>query len=233
MGKIFTALALATTMYWPATALAASDQDIPGRGLSKAEVRAQFGEPRHTRPSVGTPPITRWDYDGFSVYFENDTSLHSVREKERAPAAEPSPAGDAPGEASEAHSTLEAEVGISPANGEEPPTEEEEQETNIEVETFDPPRNKEEEDDEASSESDSAPGSTAVRAKAESAEERAEKDSDERAEEDADDDTRERTEDGASDDAAEGDKASDGRFRFDPATGRIVVDDPREDQDSD
>ena len=38
---------------------------------------------------------------------------------------------------------------------------------------------------------------------------------------------------GASDDAAEGDKASDGRFRFDPATGRIVVDDPREDQDSD
>ena len=90
MGKIFTALALATTMYWPATALAASDQDIPGRGLSKAEVRAQFGEPRHTRPSVGKPPITRWDYDGFSVYFENDTSLHSVREKERAPAAEPS-----------------------------------------------------------------------------------------------------------------------------------------------
>lgn len=231
MGKIFTALALATAVYWPATALAASDQDVPGRGLSKAEVRAQFGEPRHTRPSVGKPPITRWDYDGFSVYFENDTTLHSVREKERAPAAEPSPAGESPGEAPNAHSTLEAELGVSPANGEEPPTEKEEQETNIEVETFEPPRNKEDEDDddEASSESDSAPGSTAVRAKAESAEESAE----ERAEEDAEAETRERTDDGASDDAAEGDKASDGRFRFDPATGRIVVDDPREDQDSD
>jgi len=216
MGKIFTALALATTMYWPATALAASDQDIPGRGLSKAEVRAQFGEPRHTRPSVGKPPITRWDYDGFSVYFENDTTLHSVREKQRAPAAEPSPAGGAPGEQPQTHSTLEAEVGVSPANGEEPPTEKEEQETNIEVETFEPPRNKEEEDDETSTESDSAPGSTAVRANAEGSEERSE--------EDTERDARENTDDGASDE---------GRFRFDPATGRIVVDDPQEDEDSD
>ncbi len=225
MGKIFTALALATAVYWPATVQAASDEDVPGRGMSKAEVRAQFGEPRHTRPSVGKPPITRWDYDGFSVYFENDTTLHSVREKERAPAAEPSPAGETQGEDPQAHSTLEAEVGISPANGEEPPTVKEEQETNIEVETFDPPRNKEDEDDEASSESDTAPGSTAVRARAEGSEERAE--------EDAEGDARERTDDGASDDAAKGDEASDGRFRFDPATGRIVVDDPQEDQDSD
>ena len=216
MGKIFTALALATAVYWPATVQAASDEDVPGRGMSKAEVRAQFGEPRHTRPSVGKPPITRWDYDGFSVYFENDTSLHSVREKERAPAAEPSPAGETRGEEPEAHSTLEAEVGISPANGEEPPTEKEEQETNIEVETFEPPRNKEEEDDETSTESDSAPGSTAVRANAEGSEERSE--------EDTERDARENTDDGASDE---------GRFRFDPATGRIVVDDPQEDQDSD
>lgn len=225
MGKIFTALALAATVYWPATTLAASDQDVPGRGMSKTEVRAQFGEPRQTRAAVGNPPITRWDYDGFSVYFENDTTLHSVREKNRAPAAEPSPAGDAPGQAPQAHSTLEAEVGVSPANGEEPPTVEEEQETNIEVETFDPPRNKEEEDDEASSESDSAPGSTAVRAKAEGSEERADDDSGGEA--------REGTDGGASNGAGKGDDAGDGRFRFDPATGRIVVDDPEEDQDSD
>lgn len=225
MGKIFTALALAATVYWPATTLAASDQDVPGRGMSKAEVRAQFGEPRQTRAPVGNPPITRWDYDGFSVYFENDTTLHSVREENRAPAAEPSPVGDAPGDAPQAHSTLEAEVGVSPANGEEPPTVEEEQETNIEVETFDPPRNKEEEDDEASTESDSAPGSTAVRAKAEGSEERAE--------DDPEGEAREGTDGGASNGADKGDDAGDGRFRFDPATGRIVVDDPKEDQDSD
>jgi len=24
------------------------------------------------------PPITRWDYDGYSVFFENSTVLHSV-----------------------------------------------------------------------------------------------------------------------------------------------------------
>ncbi|MEQ8259359.1 MAG: hypothetical protein RH947_03600 [Alcanivorax sp.] len=216
MGKIFKALAMATAVCWPATVLAASDGDVPGRGMSKAEVRAQFGQPRHTRPAVGQPPITRWDYDGFSVYFENDTTLHSVREKQRAPAAEPSPAGGAPGEQPQTHSTLEAEVGVSPANGEEPPTEKEEQETNIEVETFEPPRNKEEEDDETSTESDSAPGSTAVRANAEGSEERSE--------EDTERDARENTDDGASDE---------GRFRFDPATGRIVVDDPQEDEDSD
>ncbi len=225
MGKIFTALALAATVYWPATTLAAPDQDVPGRGMSKTEVRAQFGEPRQTRASVGTPPITRWDYDGFSVYFENDTTLHSVREKNRAPAAEPSPAGDAPGQAPQAHSTLEAEVGVSPANGEEPPTEREEQENNIEAETFDPPRNKEEEDDETSTESDTAPGSTAVRANAEGSQERAEDDSAGKA--------RKHTDDGASNGADNGDEVSDGRFRFDPATGRIVVDEPEEDPDRD
>ena len=225
MGKIFTALALATAVYWPVTALAASDEDVPGRGMSKAEVRAQFGEPRHTRPSVGTPPITRWDYEGFSVYFENDTTLHSVREKERAPAAEPSSAGETQGEEPRAHSTLEAEVGISPANGKEPPATEEEQESNIEMETFDPPRNEKEKDDEASTESDTAPGSTAVRAKAEGSEERAEDDAGGKA--------REGSDSGTSNGAGKGDEASDGRFRFDPATGRIVVDDPKEDQNSD
>lgn len=221
MGKIFTALALATAVCWPATALAAPDGDVPGRGMSKAEVRAQFGEPDRTRPAVGQPPISRWDYDGFSVYFENDTTLHSVREQERAPAARPSPTGEAPGEQPEAHSTLEAEVGVSPANGEEPPTEKEEQETNIEVETFDPPRNKEDddqdEDEEDSSESESAPGSTAVRAKADEAGEGSEEPAD----------------DGAVNGAEKDADPSEGRFRFDPATGRIVVDDEQEDDDSD
>ncbi len=225
MGKIFTALALAATVYWPATTLAASDQNVPGRGMSKTEVRAQFGEPRQTRAAVGNPPITRWNYDGFSVYFENDTTLHSVREKERAPSAGPSSAGETRGEQPGAHSTLEAEVGISPANGEEPPATAEEQENNIEIKTFDPPRNQEEEDDEASTESDSSPGTTAVRAKAEDAGEPAEKD--------AKNAPRERDGGASSDNTAESDEAVEGRFRFDPATGRIIVEDPQADDDSD
>lgn len=216
MGKIFTTLALATAVCWPATALAASDGDVPGRGMSKAEVRAQFGEPDRARPAVGQPPISRWDYDGFSVYFENDTTLHSVREQEHAPTAQPSPAGETPDDEPEAHSTLEAETGVSPANGEEPPTEKEEQETNIEVETFGPPRNKEDEDQDQDDEdsSESAPSGTAVRAKAgEGSEERAD--------------------DGAVNGAEKDAEPSEGRFRFDPATGRIVADDEQEDDDSD
>jgi len=223
MGKLFTALAMTAALLWPVTA--AAENDVPERGMSKAEVRARFGEPRHARPAVGQPPISRWDYDGFSVYFENDTTLHSVREKERAPAAEPSRSAETSGEEPGAHSTLEAEVGVSPANGEEPPTEKEEQETNIEVKTFEPPRNKEEEDDETSTESDSAPGSTAVRANAEGSEERDQ--------EDAEQEVRKSTDDGASQDAVSDDPAGDGRFRFDPATGRIVVDDVEEDEDRD
>jgi hypothetical protein len=27
---------------------------------------------------VGDPPITRWVYDRFTVYFENDRVIHSV-----------------------------------------------------------------------------------------------------------------------------------------------------------
>ena len=29
-------------------------------------------------PALGNPPITRWDYPQFSVYFENDRVLHTV-----------------------------------------------------------------------------------------------------------------------------------------------------------
>lgn len=222
MNRIVTVMALTAAICWPAGVLAASDRDVPGRGMSKAEVRAQFGEPNRARPAVGQPPISRWDYDGFSVYFENDTTLHSVREQDRTPTKR-APSAEAQGEQPDAHSTPEAEAGLSPANGKEPPTTLEEQETNVEVETFGTPSNKDEEEDEdseTSTESDSAPGSTAVRANADSA-------------------GKQEQEEGEEDTKADGDQSSDassadeGRFRFDPATGRIVVDDEQEDDDSD
>lgn len=228
MGKILTALALAAAVCWPLTVQAGSENPVPERGMSKAEVRARFGEPQGAWPPVGQPPISRWDYDGFSVYFENDTTLHSVREQERARAAGSSRAGEIPGGQPVVHSSPEAEAGLSPANGEEPPTVEEELETNVEVETFKPPRNNEE-DDEASTESDSAPGSTAVRANAEGSGKRSEEDHKDGAENNSDGSTDDTSRNGA----AKGDDTVDGRFRFDPATGRIVVDDPQEDEASD
>ena len=50
----------------------------PGNGLSKSQVRQQFGSPKAEIPAVGDPPISRWEYDGYSVYFEYDLALHSV-----------------------------------------------------------------------------------------------------------------------------------------------------------
>lgn len=50
----------------------------PRQGLNKAAVRQQFGEPGQQVAAIGEPPISRWEYNGFIVYFENDLVLHSV-----------------------------------------------------------------------------------------------------------------------------------------------------------
>ena len=52
--------------------------DRPNRGSSMATVQGRFGEPPNRHATVGEPPITRWDYPQFSVYFEHDRVLHSV-----------------------------------------------------------------------------------------------------------------------------------------------------------
>ena len=55
----------------------------PKRGVTMDEVEKQFGAPVSRHPTVGgssqqQPPITRWDYNGFSVVFERDRVIHSV-----------------------------------------------------------------------------------------------------------------------------------------------------------
>lgn len=55
-----------------------ADRPVPTRGMDMANVRNVFGEPEREHPAVGDPPITRWDYDGYSVFFEHDKVLHSV-----------------------------------------------------------------------------------------------------------------------------------------------------------
>ncbi len=50
----------------------------PERGSSMEQVLANYGKPEHKSTPVGKPPITRWDYPKFSVYFENDHVIHSV-----------------------------------------------------------------------------------------------------------------------------------------------------------
>lgn len=50
----------------------------PDRGMTMNAVEAKFGQPATRHNAVGQPPITRWDYPGFSVYFEHQFVIHAV-----------------------------------------------------------------------------------------------------------------------------------------------------------
>ncbi len=55
-----------------------ASQDRPSRGMSMEKVEATYGAPSRRVPAVGEPPITRWEYPGFVVYFEHHLVIHSV-----------------------------------------------------------------------------------------------------------------------------------------------------------
>jgi hypothetical protein len=55
----------------------------PKPGMSMSAVESSYGSPSQRHAAVGgsiaeQPPITRWDYPAFSVYFENDRVIHAV-----------------------------------------------------------------------------------------------------------------------------------------------------------
>ena len=55
-----------------------SDVATPTRGMTMDQVTTKFGAPVTKIPAVGKPPISRWEYPGFIVYFEADHVIHSV-----------------------------------------------------------------------------------------------------------------------------------------------------------
>ncbi|QEY58312.1 phosphodiesterase [Pseudomonas sp. C27(2019)] len=63
----------------PISQQGASSLSMPAHGDKQAQVLQQFGEPRIRHQSVGQPPISRWDYPNFSVYFEYTTVINSVQ----------------------------------------------------------------------------------------------------------------------------------------------------------
>lgn len=50
----------------------------PARGALMKTVEKEFGAPTQKHPTVGKPPITRWDYANFSVFFEGDRVIDTV-----------------------------------------------------------------------------------------------------------------------------------------------------------
>lgn len=51
----------------------------PVRGTTMEQVKQHFGMPARIFPAVGKPPITRWVYPQFVVYFERNWVIHSVQ----------------------------------------------------------------------------------------------------------------------------------------------------------
>lgn len=63
--------------------MAERSMDLPRRGVSMSEVERRFGAPDRKHAPVGGnrpqhPPITRWTYPSFSVYFEHSTVIDAV-----------------------------------------------------------------------------------------------------------------------------------------------------------
>lgn len=68
----------------------AADAGTPQRGMSMQQVEARFGAPETRHQQVGgghprRPPITRWDYPGFSVVFERQRVINTVRRDAETP----------------------------------------------------------------------------------------------------------------------------------------------------
>jgi hypothetical protein len=55
-----------------------SAADRPARGMTMATVERRWGEPVARTAAVGQPPITRWEYPGFVVFFEYRHVVHAV-----------------------------------------------------------------------------------------------------------------------------------------------------------
>ena len=92
-GQLFAGLAFALMPALPAHAQSQSGQTVvpimdqapqwqkiprPHRGETMAEVKKRFGKPSRVLGPVGKPPITRWLYNRFTVYFEKNLVIHTV-----------------------------------------------------------------------------------------------------------------------------------------------------------
>ena len=55
-----------------------SDDARPSSGMTAASVESKFGAPEAKVAPVGDPPIARWEYKDYVVFFEYDRVIHTV-----------------------------------------------------------------------------------------------------------------------------------------------------------
>ena len=58
-----------------------ADDGRPTRGMTQARVQSKYGSPVSTEAPIGDPPITRWVYQDFVVFFEYDKVIHAVAKR--------------------------------------------------------------------------------------------------------------------------------------------------------
>lgn len=63
--------------------VAVAGVERPSNGMRMDEVERRFGAPSQRLAPVGDPPITRWVYPDFTVYFEHDRVIFSVINRSR------------------------------------------------------------------------------------------------------------------------------------------------------
>ena len=71
-------LAIGDTLLLDAIAEAPPSIAHPNRGRSMEQVYNKFGPAQQEIPAIGKPPITRWIYKGFTVYFEYNRVIKTV-----------------------------------------------------------------------------------------------------------------------------------------------------------
>ncbi len=54
---------------------------LPLKGSTMSAVEGSYGAPTTKHAAVGAPPITRWSYPAFTVYFEYDHVINAVVNK--------------------------------------------------------------------------------------------------------------------------------------------------------
>jgi len=74
---VFGAAANAETVNMDGVA-AGSNDGRPSRGMTQASVESKYGSPTSVEAAVGEPPISRWVYADFVVFFEYDRVIHAV-----------------------------------------------------------------------------------------------------------------------------------------------------------
>jgi hypothetical protein len=72
------ATAQAEVVQVPGAPAQQAQADVPSRGLTMAQVEQRYGAPTERIGAIGQPPITRWVYPSFVVYFEYKLVIHAV-----------------------------------------------------------------------------------------------------------------------------------------------------------